>query len=103
MVRRFLAPSYPPEMQQYTRGLAEVGANVLKGGDSPRRGLPPTLKPYLAVYLQVPRIMGEDDVINRLFGMGRGSCEQRACRRRPAGEAADLTKERVPAWPATPR
>ena len=24
----FLAPSYPPEMQQYTRGLAEVGQEV---------------------------------------------------------------------------
>ena len=24
----FLSPSYPPEMQQYTRGLAEVGATV---------------------------------------------------------------------------
>ncbi|MEN9797562.1 MAG: hypothetical protein RL653_1258, partial [Pseudomonadota bacterium] len=24
----FLAPTYPAEMQQYTRGLAEVGANV---------------------------------------------------------------------------
>ena len=44
----FLAPSYPPEMQQYTRGLAEVGVNVLGVGDSPRGALPASLKPYLA-------------------------------------------------------
>ncbi len=62
----FLAPSYPPEMQQYTRGLAEVGVNVLGVGDTPRNGLPPHLKQYLADYLQVPRIMDEDDVMNRV-------------------------------------
>ena len=68
----FLAPSYPPEMQQYTRGLAEVGANVFGVGDSSRRGLPPTLKPYLADYLQVPRIMDEEDVIKRVSAWLRG-------------------------------
>ena len=68
----FLAPSYPPEMQQYTRGLAEVGANVFGVGDSARRSLPPSLKPYLADYLQVPRIMDENDVIRRVSGWLRG-------------------------------
>lgn len=68
----FLAPSYPPEMQQYTRGLAEVGANVFGVGDTPRAGLPRTLKPYLADYLQVPRIMDEDDVIKRVTAWLRG-------------------------------
>ena len=68
----FLAPSYPPEMQQYTRGLAEVGANVFGVGDSARQSLPPSLKPYLADYLQVPRIMDEDDVINRVTAWLRG-------------------------------
>ncbi len=68
----FLAPSYPPEMQQYTRGLAEVGANVFGVGDTPRAGLPRTLKPYLADYLQVPRIMDENDVIKRVTAWLRG-------------------------------
>ena len=27
----FLAPTYPPEMIEYTRGLAEVGATVTNG------------------------------------------------------------------------
>jgi biotin carboxylase len=73
----FLAPQYPPEMQQYTRGLAEVGANVLGVGDAPRGALPATLKPHLADYLQVPRIMDEDDVIQRLSGWLRGKSVDR--------------------------
>ena len=62
----FLAPSYPPEMIEYTRGLAEVGAQVYGVGDTPREGLPPRVKPYLHDYLQVPRIMDEDDVMDRV-------------------------------------
>src|SRR5688500_10063567 len=68
----FFSPSYPPEMQQYTRGLAEVGAEVLGVGDTPREGLPQVVKPYLADYLQVPRIMDEDDVMNRVTDWLRG-------------------------------
>ncbi|MFU8807364.1 MAG: hypothetical protein ACNA8W_26380, partial [Bradymonadaceae bacterium] len=62
----FLAPHYPPEMQQYTRGLAEVGATVYGVGDTPRASLPPSVKRYLADYLQVPRILDEDDVVARV-------------------------------------
>lgn len=65
----FLSPSYPPEMQQYTRGLAEVGAEVLGVGDAP---LARQLRPYLHDYLQVPRIMDEDDVIERVSAWLRG-------------------------------
>lgn len=73
----FLAPSYPPEMQQYTRGLAEVGARVFGVGDSPRAALPASLKPYLYDYLQVPRIMDEDDVMNRVTAWMRGKTVDR--------------------------
>lgn len=62
----FLAPAYPPEMQQYTRGLAEVGARVFGVGDSPAAALPATLKRYLSDYLQVPRILDELDVVLRV-------------------------------------
>lgn len=68
----FLSPTYPPEMQQYTRGLAEVGAEVLGVGDTPQKALPPQLKPYLSDYLHVPRIMDEDDVIARVSNWLRG-------------------------------
>jgi biotin carboxylase len=68
----FLSPTYPPEMQQYTRGLAEVGAQVYGVGDTAREALPGTLKPYLQDYLQVPRIMDEDDVMERVSSWLRG-------------------------------
>lgn len=68
----FLAPHYPPEMQQYTRGLAEVGATVYGVGDTPVGALPGSLKPYLQDYLQVPRILEEEDVVSRVHAWLRG-------------------------------
>ena len=68
----FLAPSYPPEMQQYTRGLAEVGVDVYGVGDSPASALPHGLRPYLADYLQVPRLLDDDDVVARVTAWLRG-------------------------------
>ncbi|HUS28412.1 MAG TPA: ATP-grasp domain-containing protein [Kofleriaceae bacterium] len=68
----FLAPSYPPEMQQYTRGLAEVGAQVYGVGDQPVGSLPRSLKQYLTDYLQVPKLLAEDDVVNRVHAWMRG-------------------------------
>ncbi len=59
----FLSPRYPPEMRQFTRGLAEVGAEVLGVGDgSPE----PELRRYLADYLEVPSLLDEDDVVARV-------------------------------------
>ena len=43
----FFSPTYPPEMQQYTRGLAEVGAQVYGVGDTPREALPREVRPHL--------------------------------------------------------
>jgi biotin carboxylase len=68
----FLAPSYPPEMQQYTRGLAEVGADVYGVGDTPVSALPTQLKRHLHDYLQVPRILDEADVTERVTSWLRG-------------------------------
>jgi biotin carboxylase len=68
----FLAPHYPPEMHQYTRGLAEVGAEVYGVGDQPVGALPASLKRHLADYLHVPRMMDEDDVIARVHAWLRG-------------------------------
>lgn len=62
----FLSPNYPPEMQQFTRGLAEVGAKVFGIGDTPEATLPPHVRRHLAGYLQVPAILDEDDVIRRV-------------------------------------
>ena len=68
----FLAPVYPPEMIEYTRGLAEVGAQVYGVGDTPREALPARVRPYLHEYLQVPRIMDEEDVMDRVTAWLRG-------------------------------
>ena len=91
----FLAPSYPAEMQQYTRGLAEVGANVFGVGDTPRAGLPASLRPHLADYLQVPRIMDEQDVLERVHGWLRGrSVDRVLCNWEPLVLLAARLRER---------
>src|SRR5438105_4959065 len=74
----FLSPAFPPEMIQYTRGLSEVGAEVLGIGDTPRSALPPEVRPHLHDYLEVPRILDEDDVIDRASGWLRGKSVDRA-------------------------
>jgi biotin carboxylase len=73
----FLAPSYPPEMQQYTRGLAEVGVDVYGVGDTPVGALPGALKAHLADYLQVPRLLDDDDVVARVHAWMRGRAVDR--------------------------
>ena len=59
-------------MQQYTRGLAEVGADVYGVGDTPAALLPSSLKRHLADYLQVPHLMDEADVVARVHAWLRG-------------------------------
>ncbi len=68
----FLSPAYPPEMQQYTRGLAEVGARVYGVGDGHPGSFPASLKSHLTDYLQVPRIMDQADVVARVRAWLRG-------------------------------
>ena len=68
----FLSPAYPPEMSQFTRGLTEVGCAVYGVGDTPRDSLPAEVKPYLHDYLQVPRILDENDVMERVTEWLRG-------------------------------
>jgi hypothetical protein len=67
-----LSPSYPHEMSKFARGLAEVGVAVYGVGDTPRSELPGHVKPYLADYLQVPRVMDEPDVMDRVSDWLRG-------------------------------
>ena len=73
----FLSPAFPPEMIQYTRGLAEIGAEVLGIGDTPRAALPAEVRPHLHDYLQVPGILDEDGVIERATNWLRGKSVDR--------------------------
>lgn len=61
----------------YARALARVGARVHGLGDTPREALPPSLKEALTDYLVVPRILDEDDVIDRASAWLRGRDIQR--------------------------
>jgi len=56
-------------MRQFTRGLAEVGAEVLGVGDG---ALEPELRRYVSAYLEVPSLFDEDDVIHRVTAWLRG-------------------------------
>ena len=68
----FIAPAYPQEMPEFTRGLAEVGARVHGIGDSPVSQLSPKVRDALTSYLQVPRLLEGDDVLARATEWLRG-------------------------------
>jgi len=70
----FLSPSYPFEMQDYVRGLAEVGANVYAVGEGP---LPAKVRPYVHDYLHVPQLFNETDLIQRVCSWAKGKNIQR--------------------------
>lgn len=50
----FISPQYPPEMNDFTRGLAEVSAEVWGLADSPVHTVPDHVRRYLSGYVQAP-------------------------------------------------
>lgn len=62
----FLSPSYPPEMQQFARGLREAGARVHGVGDTPVHELSADVRRSLASYLHTPAMGDTDDVHRRI-------------------------------------
>ena len=64
----FLSPQFPMEMPEFTRGLAEVGAQVHGVGQSPAASLPQSIRPYLSSYTQVKSL---DDVSAALPALRR--------------------------------
>jgi biotin carboxylase len=67
----FISPAYPLEMQDYVRGLAEVGAHVLAVGEGPAAGLPQKVRRYIGDYLQVPKLFDEPDLVARVSQWAR--------------------------------
>ncbi|MEM7675101.1 MAG: ATP-grasp domain-containing protein [Myxococcota bacterium] len=59
-------------MQQYVRGLSEVGARVYGVGDTPKSSLPRDLARYLDAYLEVPKLLDEDAVLESTSRWLRG-------------------------------
>lgn len=68
----FISPHYPPEMRDFTRGLAEVGANVIGVAERPHDALPADVRRHLAGYVQVPSLMDEDSAAAAIAHALRG-------------------------------
>lgn len=49
----FLSPGFPVEMNDFARGLAQAGANVIGMGDQPESALPDKARAALSAYVQV--------------------------------------------------
>jgi len=60
------SPGYPAEMQYFTRGLAEVGANVIGLGDQPVGALPGIARAAVSDHVHVRSLVDEDDVIRQV-------------------------------------
>jgi formate-dependent phosphoribosylglycinamide formyltransferase (GAR transformylase) len=61
-----LSPGFPGEMPLFTRGLAQVGAQVMGVGEQPEGALPDLARRSLVAYLQVESLWDEDRVIERV-------------------------------------
>src|SRR5438046_2967697 len=67
-----ISPGYPEEMIHFTRGLAEVGAQVIGVGDQPEGALDPVARTRLAAYLRVESLWDEDALASELKRRLRG-------------------------------
>ena len=61
-----ISPGFPAEMPLFTRGLAQVGANVIGIGDTPQGALEPEVQRSLAAYLQVKSLWQEEQVVSEV-------------------------------------
>jgi formate-dependent phosphoribosylglycinamide formyltransferase (GAR transformylase) len=66
----FFSPSYPPEMQQFTKALSRVGAQVYGVGDGPPA---PAIQPYLSGYFAVPSLLKEDEAYRHCLQWLKGN------------------------------
>lgn len=57
----FISPNYPPEMPEFTRGLAEVGAEVIGVGHDAYEAISPDVRKYLSGYVRVPNVLDLDN------------------------------------------
>lgn len=65
----FLSPHYPEEMVDFTRGLAEVGAEVYGVGELPAAALPARVRPHLHDYQRVQGLMDEGRALARVAAL----------------------------------
>jgi hypothetical protein len=72
-----VSPGFPAEMPFYTRGLSQVGVNVLGVGDQPQHALPQEAREGLSAYLQVPSLWNEQQLVARVREWTRDTPIQR--------------------------
>ncbi|UCF66997.1 MAG: ATP-grasp domain-containing protein [Acidobacteriota bacterium] len=58
-----VSPGFPAEMPRFTRGLAQVGANVVGLSDQPAEALPELARTHLADHIHVPSLWDERAVV----------------------------------------
>lgn len=81
----FISPHYPEEMQEFTRGLSEVGARVYGVGDVPLQQIPSHVRRYLSGYIQTASLFAEDRAVAdiapavRHLGLDRVECLWEPC------------------------
>jgi len=61
-----ISPGYPPEMEHFTRGLAEVGASVIGLGDQAEGNLSEGVKKSLAAYLPIGSFEDERSILDQV-------------------------------------
>jgi hypothetical protein len=66
-----LAPGFPAEMPFFTRGLAQVGVNVIGLGDQPESALPAMAREHLAAYLHSRDFSDEDSILGQVQAVSR--------------------------------
>lgn len=67
----FLSPGFPPEMNDFVRGLATVGARVVGLGDQPEHAVPERARRHVSAYFQVGTWQDEDAVLSQVWEISR--------------------------------
>jgi hypothetical protein len=67
-----LSPGYPADMPEFTRGLADCGAEVFGVGDQPVAALPDLVKQSLSEYVEVRSLWDSAAVISELHASLKG-------------------------------
>lgn len=65
------SPGFPAEMPYFTRGLSQVGAQVVGIGDQPPGALPEVARSALSDYLQVRNLWDEEAIVAQVREMSR--------------------------------
>ena len=61
-----ISPGFPEDLKLFTRGLAQIGVQVLGVGDQPRAGLDERLAQALSAYLQVSELWNEERTVGEV-------------------------------------